>query len=153
MKSHQGIGVFDKVLEAAGNLTLDEQEALVEIVKRRVARQRRGYSYSPRRTPILQSDPTGASDKLPELLKDAQHRTLKSEEARLLAAALRNHEPWLEWAGKREAEAKGFTFDPVALHIHERVSVKAILKIAAPDLGMRPGTIRCSSREVLDPHA
>ena len=41
MKSHQGIGVFDKVLEAAGNLTLDEQEALVEIVKRRVAQQRR----------------------------------------------------------------------------------------------------------------
>ena len=33
--------MFDKVLEAAGNLTLDEQEALVEIVKRRVAQQHR----------------------------------------------------------------------------------------------------------------
>ena len=41
MKSQQGIGVFDKVLEAAGNLTIDEQEALVEIVKRRVAQRRR----------------------------------------------------------------------------------------------------------------
>jgi adenine-specific DNA-methyltransferase len=38
-------------------------------------------------------------------------------------------EPWLEWAGKREAN--GFAVDPVALHIHERVSTQAILKIAA----------------------
>ena len=46
-----------------------------------------------------------------------------------LAEALRTHEPWLEWAGKREA--RSFEVDPVALHIHERVSTQAILKVAA----------------------
>ena len=42
---------------------------------------------------------------------------------------MRRHDPWLEWAGKREAN--GFAVDPVALHIHERVSTQAILKVAA----------------------
>ena len=46
----------------------------------------------------------------------------------ILAAALRHHSPWLEWAGKQETES--FSVDPVALHIHERVSAKAIVKIA-----------------------
>ena len=41
MKPRRETEVFDKVLEAADKLTLDEQEALVEIVKRRVAQQRR----------------------------------------------------------------------------------------------------------------
>jgi adenine-specific DNA-methyltransferase len=35
----------------------------------------------------------------------------------------------LEWAGKREK--KGFEVEPVALHIHERISAQAILKVAA----------------------
>ena len=46
----------------------------------------------------------------------------------ILAEALKHHSPWLEWAGKQEA--KSFAVDPVALHIHERVSAKAIVKIA-----------------------
>ena len=46
----------------------------------------------------------------------------------ILAEALKNHGPWLEWAGKQEAES--FAVDPVALHIHERVSAKAIVKVA-----------------------
>ncbi|MCS7252375.1 MAG: DNA methyltransferase, partial [Thermoflexus sp.] len=54
---------------------------------------------------------------------------LSREEAALLAEALRRHEPWLEWAGKRELP--GFAVDPVALHIHERVSTQAILRAAA----------------------
>ena len=37
----------------------------------------------------------------------------------------------MEWAGKRESQAKGFAVDPVALHIHERISAQAILKVAA----------------------
>jgi adenine-specific DNA-methyltransferase len=49
--------------------------------------------------------------------------------AALPAEALREHEPWLEWAGKREA--KSFAVDPVALYIHEPVSAQAILKVAA----------------------
>lgn len=87
------------------------------------------YSYGPRLDPILRFDPTGAPDKLPYLLEKAKREPLTEAEARLLAEALRRQEPWLEWAGKREAN--GFAVDPVALHIHERVSTQAILKIAA----------------------
>jgi adenine-specific DNA-methyltransferase len=89
------------------------------------------YHYSPRRPPILQFDPTGKADKLPTLLEQARKRPITYEEASTLSEALQVHEPWLEWAGKRESQSKGFTVDPVALHIHERVSSKAILKVAA----------------------
>ncbi len=81
------------------------------------------YSYSPRLDPILRFDTSGAADKLPDLLEKAKREPLTEAEAHLLAEALRRHEPWLEWAGKREA--KGFAVDPVALHIHERVSTKS----------------------------
>src|SRR5579884_3304483 len=87
------------------------------------------YSYSPRLAPVLRFDPTGSADQLPELLAEATRRPLNEAEAWALAEALRKYEPWLEWAGKREA--KSFLVDPVALHIHERVSAQAILKIAA----------------------
>jgi adenine-specific DNA-methyltransferase len=66
---------------------------------------------------------------LPELLATATQRKLTETEASVLAEALRINEPWLEWAGKREA--KSFAVDPVALHIHERVSTQAILRVAA----------------------
>ncbi|HEV3260503.1 MAG TPA: DNA methyltransferase [Gemmataceae bacterium] len=89
------------------------------------------YSYSARRPPTLRFDTTGAADKLPELLAEATRRKLTAEEARILAEALRTQQPWLEWAGKRESQATGFTVDPVALHIHERISSQAILKVAA----------------------
>lgn len=87
------------------------------------------YTYSPRRPPELRFDPTGAADDLPELLAKATREKLTEAEAWTLVEALRIHEPWLEWAGKREA--KSFAVDPVALHIHERVSAQAILKVAA----------------------
>jgi DNA modification methylase len=87
------------------------------------------YQYSPRRPPELRFDPTGRADELPELLAIARERPLTEAEAWTLAEALRVHEPWLEWAGKRET--RGFAVDPVALHIHERVSAQAILKVAA----------------------
>ena len=86
------------------------------------------YAYNPHLPPILRSDPHGATDKLPELLQKAQQQALTPEEAKIIADALKHHEPWLEWAGKQEA--KSFTVDPVALHVHERVSTKAILKVA-----------------------
>src|ERR1700719_2277777 len=78
------------------------------------------YSYSPRLDPILRFDATGAPDRLADLVEKAKREALTEAEARLLAEALRRQEPWLEWAGKREAN--GFAVDPVALHIHERVS-------------------------------
>ncbi|MDP9367237.1 MAG: site-specific DNA-methyltransferase [Chloroflexota bacterium] len=87
------------------------------------------YAYNPHLPPVLRFDPTGAADHLPELLETARQRKLTDDEVQTLAAALRTHEPWLEWSGKREA--KGFEVDPIALHIHERVSAKAILAVAA----------------------
>jgi adenine-specific DNA-methyltransferase len=89
------------------------------------------YSYNPRLPPVLRFDTTGGADKLPELLAEAKKRKLTDEEVRLLAHALRTQEPWLEWAGKRESQPTGFFVDPVALHIHERISSQAILKVAA----------------------
>ena len=86
------------------------------------------YAYNPHLPPNLRSDPSGNADKLPELLQIAQQRKLTAEEAKTLADALRHQGPWLEWAGKQET--KSFSVDPVALHIHERVSAKAILKVA-----------------------
>ena len=54
---------------------------------------------------------------------------LSAEEAGLLAEALRRHEPWLEWSGKRERP--WFEVDPVALHMHARVSTQAVLRVLA----------------------
>ena len=93
------------------------------------AAPRVSYAYSPRLDPTLRSDPSGQADALPPLLEKATREKLTPEEAALLAEALRRHEPWLEWAGKRETP--GFAVDPVALHIHERVSTQAILRAAA----------------------
>ncbi len=86
------------------------------------------YAYNPHLSPILRSDPNGDVDKIHELIQKAQHETLTPEETEKISNALKHHEPWLEWAGKQEA--KSFTVDPVALHVHERVSAKAILKVA-----------------------
>jgi adenine-specific DNA-methyltransferase len=87
------------------------------------------YFYDPHLPPVLRFDETGASDRLPELLATARQRPLTEEEAQLLAEALKNRQPWLEWSGKREKA--WFDVDPVALHIHERVSAQAIIKMAA----------------------
>ena len=86
------------------------------------------YDYNPHLPPALRSAPDAeAEDRLPELLAAARQRALSEDEAALLAAALRRHEPWLEWSGKRERP--WFEVDPVALHMHERVSTQAILRV------------------------
>jgi adenine-specific DNA-methyltransferase len=87
------------------------------------------YEYNPRLAPVLRFDPSGGPDALPGLLQQAQQRKLTEDETRLLAEALRNQEPWLEWTTK--SEKRHFEVDPVALHIHERVSPQAILRVAA----------------------
>ena len=86
------------------------------------------YAYNPHLPPSLRFDESGDADRLPELLQKAQQGPLSADEVQILAEALRHHNPWLEWTGKQEAES--FAVDPVALHIHERVSAKAIVKIA-----------------------
>ena len=85
------------------------------------------FAYNPHLPPVLRFDQDAAIEKL--LAKLERGEKLTEEERAVLAAALRNHEPWLEWAGKREK--KGFEVEPVALHIHERISAQAILKVAA----------------------
>jgi adenine-specific DNA-methyltransferase len=88
------------------------------------------YDYNPHLPPVLRSSrEAGESDKLPELLAAARQRPLSASEVKLLAEALRNHEPWLEWSGKREKP--WFEVEPVALHMHERVSTRAIMRVLA----------------------
>ena len=85
------------------------------------------YEFNPHLPPALRSAPDAkGEDSLPPLLREARERALTGEEARRLAEALRRREPWLEWAGKRERP--WFEVDPVALHMHERVSVQAMLR-------------------------
>ena len=86
------------------------------------------YAYNPHLPPVLRFDGSGDADKLPELLEKAKNG-LSDDEIKILADALKDRAPWLEWAGKQEA--KSFAVDPVALHIHERLSAKAILSVAA----------------------
>ncbi len=88
------------------------------------------YEYNPHLPPVLRSATDAAeADKLPELLVTARQRALSAEEAKVLADALRRHEPWLEWSGKREKP--WFEVEPVALHMHERISTQAILRVLA----------------------
>ena len=88
------------------------------------------YHHNPHLPPVLRSSPdAAATDRLPELVAAARQRPLSEEEATLLEDALRRHEPWLEWSGKRERP--WFEVDPVALHMHERVSTQAILRVLA----------------------
>lgn len=86
--------------------------------------------YNPHLPPRLRfADDPAQADRLPELLAIARQRALTEDEARTLAGALRKHEPWLEWAGKRE---RPWTeVEPPALHIHERVSTQAMLRVLA----------------------
>lgn len=89
------------------------------------------YHYNPHLPPELRFDPTGAPDKLPALIATAQKRPLTEAEAKALAEALKSQQPWLEWAGKKEEHDRGaLSVNPVALHLHERISAKAIVRAA-----------------------
>jgi len=82
------------------------------------------YAYDPHRPPVLRFNE--AITRMRALLDDARRRTLTADETAEVAALLEAPQPWLEWTGKREQP--DFAVDPVALHIHERVSAQAILK-------------------------
>ena len=82
------------------------------------------YEYDPHRPPVLRFNED--INRHRALLEKAVKGGLSQEEAAELAAMLESQQPWLEWAGKRESPE--FQVDPVALHIHERVSAQAILK-------------------------
>jgi adenine-specific DNA-methyltransferase len=106
------------------------------------------YEYNPHLPPVLRFDQTGRADvletrlsvsaeaRVAEFLGFTAARALTSAEREELSALITQAaharvaaEPWLEWTGKREK--KSFEVDPVALHIHERISAQAILKVAA----------------------
>ena len=88
------------------------------------------HAYNPHLPPRLRfSDDPAQADRLPDLLQTARVRPLTEDEAQELASALRRHEPWLEWAGKRERP--WFEVEPPALHIHDRVSTQAMLRVLA----------------------
>ncbi|MCC6425618.1 MAG: hypothetical protein IT435_02235 [Phycisphaerales bacterium] len=93
--------------------------------------ERAKYHYNPHLPPELRFDPTGGLDALPALIAAAQKRPLSEMEAKTLAEALKNQQPWLEWAGKKEEHDRGMlSVNPVALHLHERISAKAIVRAA-----------------------
>ena len=86
------------------------------------------YAYNPHLSPVLRFDATGKADSIEKIFEQASRRKLESHEINLLQEAMLNHEPWLEWAGKREQQ--WCVADPVALHIHERISTQAVLRVA-----------------------
>lgn len=88
------------------------------------------YWHNPHLPPRLASSPDpAATDRLGEVLAEAGRRALTEDEVRTLDRAIKQHEPWLDWSGKRERP--WFEVDPVALHMHERVSTQAILRVLA----------------------
>lgn len=87
------------------------------------------YAYDPHMQPAMRFDDTGAADRVHALLDEAQRRTLSAQEAEELGRYLGNPQPWLEWTGRREK--LWFEVEPVALHIHERVSAQAAIRVAA----------------------
>lgn len=89
------------------------------------------YAYDPHLPPTLRFDPAGEEDRLYELVATAGSRTLEVRERDELVSGLVQHAPWLEWAGRMEERERGFfEVDPVALHIHERISAQAVIRVA-----------------------
>ncbi|MEX1184614.1 MAG: DNA methyltransferase [Gemmatimonadota bacterium] len=83
------------------------------------------YAYDPHLPPVLRFDATARAEYLDALIGRAIGGTLSEEDGALLRELMGSGAPWLEWSGKREAHE--FVVDPVALHIHERISTQAIL--------------------------
>jgi len=88
------------------------------------------YYFSPHLSPELRFDPTGNADQV-SAVKEKAAAYLTDKEREVLHSALAQQQPWLEWTGKQEQYNRGwFDVDPVALHIHERVSSQAIIRAA-----------------------
>jgi len=94
------------------------------------------YRYSPHLSPKLRLDLTGSRDQAKAVVaKVAAGQKLTPDEIEVLKAiAEQGAQPWLEWANKQELEGRGsFQVDDVVLHVHERVSAKAIIAAAQKD--------------------
>jgi len=89
-------------------------------------RQTKHYAYDPHLDPALQFDSQRAKI---EALIDRGLEAGSLEEARVVLQELKNRQDaYLAWAGK--AEHTSFEVDLVSLHIHERLSTRAILEAA-----------------------
>lgn len=91
------------------------------------------YSYSAHLSPELRFDAFGQSDRVTDIVeKAAAGNKLTKEEAEILRGVAANaSQPWLEWSGKKQEHDRGvLEVEPVALHIHERVSANAIIRAA-----------------------
>ena len=90
------------------------------------------HSFNPHLTPELKSPPNPhdadrRAGRVHEVIATSRERRLEPAEADVLTDALRQQDPWLEWSGKMEKP--WFAVDPVALHMHERVSTEAVLRV------------------------
>ena len=73
----------------------------------------------------------GFIEDIEAILRKAEKEPLFGSQVSMIREAVAHYQPWLEWAGKQEQYEKGwFEVDPVALHIHERVSAQAIVRTA-----------------------
>ena len=109
----------------------DEMAALQEREGSVPRVERPKYAYNPHLPPLLRFDSSGDADRAESLIAQAGQRALTDAEQSELREATTHHAPWLEWAGKREEQERGyFEADPVALHIHERVAAQAIVRTA-----------------------
>ena len=91
------------------------------------------YGYSAHLSPELRFDTSGQSDRVIQIVEKATSgKKLTSEETAILRELAANaSQPWLEWSGKKEEHDRGILeVEPVALHIHERVSANAIIRVA-----------------------
>lgn len=104
----------------------DATQAKAEVPRAR----KQEYRYSPHLSPKLRFDATGGWDKVQPIIEKAiAGQKLTPDEAEILrAVGQQGSQPWLEWANKQEQEGRGsFGVDDVVLHVHERVSAKAII--------------------------
>ncbi|MFL6260143.1 MAG: site-specific DNA-methyltransferase [Thermoanaerobaculia bacterium] len=93
------------------------------------------YAYNPHLPPVLRFDDSGKTDRkierLRALVDKAGTEPLSAEEQSEIREAFETYNPWLEWSGKHEEHERGyFEVEPVALHIHERVSAQAVVRAA-----------------------
>lgn len=91
------------------------------------------YGYSAHLSPELRFDTSGKSDRVSGIVEKAiSGQKLTNEEAEILRIVAANvSQPWLEWSDKKEQhDRQWLEVDPVVLHIHERVSAKAIVRTA-----------------------
>jgi adenine-specific DNA-methyltransferase len=103
--------------------------------------KKQDYAYSPHLDPVLRSDPSGAADLVAGIVAKVEGGlTLSDDEKRILRSVARAYEqPWVEWAGKSEEEAKkAQRVDDVYLHIHERISAQAIINAVRRDDDKQP---------------